>query len=261
MSWVKQHAHVIRTIPVLVILLAGGSIPCGSQTIVTFEKAMEFAVENSPDIRRTRLDLERNRELLKARQAEQDKKIQEMQAKMDAEAAEKAKVQEFLNQERQAREAQEIDMYCNKLVHEANVSPAFIDLIKPHMIAADNAEIVEFAEDQKATRREALQELFAAIVEKAKQGAIVVPMGKPLSVKTVVKVLKPGSSLTRISMLSGPPPIPKNSRKMLQSRDSRVISQFSSGEKENSRNSVSSRAGPIAQSHQAQASGSMVAAL
>jgi len=39
------------------------------QVKLTLEKAVDIAMENSPDIRRTRLDLERNEELLKAQQA------------------------------------------------------------------------------------------------------------------------------------------------------------------------------------------------
>ena len=39
------------------------------QIILTLEGAVDFAMQKSPDIQRTKLDLERNRELLKAQQA------------------------------------------------------------------------------------------------------------------------------------------------------------------------------------------------
>jgi len=52
----------------LSFLVSLSNLVC-AQTVISYEKAMEIAMENSPEIRRTRLDLERNRELLNAQNA------------------------------------------------------------------------------------------------------------------------------------------------------------------------------------------------
>lgn len=46
-----------------------GAVPCQGQLVLSLEKALDFAMDNSPDIRRTRLDLERSTELLNAQRA------------------------------------------------------------------------------------------------------------------------------------------------------------------------------------------------
>ena len=48
------------TMLICLLFLGLGSYPCGAQMSITLEESMEFARENSPDIRRTRLDLERS---------------------------------------------------------------------------------------------------------------------------------------------------------------------------------------------------------
>ncbi len=50
----------------LLLLFSSGA---GAQTILTYDSAMDIAMENSPDIRRTKLDLERSSEMLKAQEA------------------------------------------------------------------------------------------------------------------------------------------------------------------------------------------------
>jgi len=59
----------IRTGVCCFIFLTGWLHPCPAQMKITLDQALEFALENSPEIRRTRLDLERSSQLLKARQA------------------------------------------------------------------------------------------------------------------------------------------------------------------------------------------------
>ena len=54
---------------ICLIFFTAGAVPCQSQVILSLDTALDFAMDNSPDIRRTRLDLERNTELLNARRA------------------------------------------------------------------------------------------------------------------------------------------------------------------------------------------------
>jgi len=51
------------------IFLAVGTYPAGAQMKMTLDMALDIAMENSPDIRSTRLDLVRSSQLLKAQQA------------------------------------------------------------------------------------------------------------------------------------------------------------------------------------------------
>ena len=50
-------------------LILTGSYQVQAQTVVTIDKAINIAMENSPDIKRTKLDLDRSSELLKAQKA------------------------------------------------------------------------------------------------------------------------------------------------------------------------------------------------
>ncbi|MEA1997197.1 MAG: TolC family protein, partial [Gemmatimonadota bacterium] len=59
----------MRAILICFIFLSLGSCRCLAQMEVTLGQALEIAMENSPDILSTRLDLERSSELLKAQQA------------------------------------------------------------------------------------------------------------------------------------------------------------------------------------------------
>ncbi len=57
------------TIIICFVLLAAGSPPAGAQMTMTLDLALDIAMENSPEIRSTRLDLVRSSQLLKAQQA------------------------------------------------------------------------------------------------------------------------------------------------------------------------------------------------
>ncbi len=117
---------------------------------------------------------------LTARQAEQDKTIKEMQDDMKRAEAENVEMKTRLDSARQEQDAQSITMYCDKLIHEQEASPSFIGLIMPHLIHADHSAVVEFSAEQHATRREALQTLFAEVVEMSKKSTITVPVGAAL---------------------------------------------------------------------------------
>lgn len=59
----------LKRISICLALLVIGSYTAVAQTAVTIDRALEIAMENSSDIRRTKLDLDRSRELLKAQKA------------------------------------------------------------------------------------------------------------------------------------------------------------------------------------------------
>ncbi|MFC1725279.1 TolC family protein [candidate division KSB1 bacterium] len=62
----KKTAVFLLVVPVIMFFL---QVQTYGQVRLTLDRAVELAMSNSPDIKRTRLDLERNRELLKAQQA------------------------------------------------------------------------------------------------------------------------------------------------------------------------------------------------
>ncbi len=59
----------MNLILMLFTFLAHGAGTAYAQGVITYDEAMEIAMDNSPDIKRTRLDLERSRELLNAQNA------------------------------------------------------------------------------------------------------------------------------------------------------------------------------------------------
>ena len=64
-----RHRDGMRTIIMCFVLLTVGSYPAGAQMKMTLDLALDIAMENSPEIRSTRLDLVRSQELLQAQQA------------------------------------------------------------------------------------------------------------------------------------------------------------------------------------------------
>ena len=64
-----RHRARMRTIIMCFVLLTVGSYPAGAQMKMTLDLALDIAMENSPDIQSTRLDLVRSQELLRAQQA------------------------------------------------------------------------------------------------------------------------------------------------------------------------------------------------
>jgi len=61
--------YTTRTLLILLTLLISGAPGVHAQGILTLENAMEIAMDNSPDIKRTSLNLERSREMLNAQNA------------------------------------------------------------------------------------------------------------------------------------------------------------------------------------------------
>ncbi len=59
----------LKRISICLVLLVIGSYQVWAQMAMTIDKSLEIAMENSPDIKQTKLDLDRSRELLKAQKA------------------------------------------------------------------------------------------------------------------------------------------------------------------------------------------------
>ena len=59
----------LKKIITLILLLTIGCYTAFSQRTVTLEEALDIAFENSPDIQRSRLNMEKNKELLNAQLA------------------------------------------------------------------------------------------------------------------------------------------------------------------------------------------------
>ncbi|HUU27131.1 MAG TPA: TolC family protein [archaeon] len=69
MSLINHDQTMIRIVLLCFVFLSGNAGRLPAQTQITLEAAIEIAMENSPDILSTKLDLERSSELLKAQQA------------------------------------------------------------------------------------------------------------------------------------------------------------------------------------------------
>ena len=65
----RRHTYTLNFILIFFMLFLVGTRTAHTQTILTLEKALEIARENSPNIRSTRLNLERSQELLNAQRA------------------------------------------------------------------------------------------------------------------------------------------------------------------------------------------------
>jgi hypothetical protein len=113
---------------------------------------------------------------LEATLKQQEQKLVEMQAKLDANEREKGEIKEALEKERRIREFSEVDMYCKSLMLEHAASPVFIEMIKNVLIHSDDHQVIEFAEDQKVTQRHALKDLFRKIVTMKKDDILTVPL-------------------------------------------------------------------------------------
>ncbi|MFC1693927.1 TolC family protein [Candidatus Latescibacterota bacterium] len=65
----NRFSVIVGSVILLVMLLISGTGHVNAQRLLTLDEAMEISMQNSPDIRRTQLDLERSRETLNARRA------------------------------------------------------------------------------------------------------------------------------------------------------------------------------------------------
>jgi len=67
---IKNFKHMeLKKLIILALILLGGNYTGSSQRAVTLQEALEIAFKNSPDIQRSRLAMEQNRELLNAQLA------------------------------------------------------------------------------------------------------------------------------------------------------------------------------------------------
>ncbi|MBT4483481.1 MAG: TolC family protein [Candidatus Latescibacteria bacterium] len=65
----KRNTFITAALCIIIELCISGLHPARAQMVITYEKALNIAMENSPDIKRTSLNLERSSEMLNAQKA------------------------------------------------------------------------------------------------------------------------------------------------------------------------------------------------
>jgi hypothetical protein len=95
----------------------------------------------------------------------------EAQNKTQTERADRA--EKAFVQEKQAREAQAIDMYVNDLMHSRNLAPKVREQIKALVAMTSDNILIKFGEEEKTSRQ-----VFESILDAAKDGSLFVPMGE-----------------------------------------------------------------------------------
>jgi hypothetical protein len=120
---------------------------------------------------------------VQAEKAEQDKKILQAQLLVST----------------QKQEAQEVEMFCQRLSADLKASPALIALVKPLLGKADNQAILEFAADNKTTMREGVKAFVEAVIKM--KDALTVPIGE-FSASASIPDNKPSKDLEHAAMIA-----------------------------------------------------------
>lgn len=109
----------------------------------------------------------------------------EMQANdAAAQAALMAKEEELKIKEK-ALEAEQVKVFCERLIHEYHAAPAFLSVAKPLIDMMDANQIKEFAGGNQMTPRAAMQEALTKILELSRKDALVVPVGEYAAAEAV----------------------------------------------------------------------------
>lgn len=102
--------------------------------------------------------------------------IAELRAEVKTERENRTKLELQLADERNTREKQEIENFCDALCLKHKASQAFVGMVKPILEKADNSQILNFGENDKKPLRQAIAEFAVSVIENI--ASLVVPMGE-----------------------------------------------------------------------------------